>query len=446
MKTPFTFMLALSLSACSGPAQKPSLSRPNILFILTDDQRWDALGCFGNASIRTPHLDRLASQGIRLDAFYPAAPLCCPSRAAFLSGRYPHQNGVLNNAPVRDGRRFPDETVDLDAGSDTLATRLNAAGYRTGFVGKSHLGGDPRKWGFQECPLWFPGGATRHKEARLLREGKPWMSDKPITVAFADAAIRYLESRRAGEPWMLWLATTAPHAPYLHDPKHPYKVQDLSPPPGWPRNQAFPSDADWAGYYSTISMMDEQIGRVLDRLDDLGLAENTFVFMASDNGFMMGSHGHKAKQVWFEESARTPALARWPGHIRPGDAVSAPVVGVDLLPSVLALAGAAPAPGLEGRSMIPALTGGKPLREAAFAEVQMGGVNDVEPGDFWQMIRDGRWKYVRSRDATEHLYDLESDRNELKDLVSDPAFAGTLDRLRIRLDEWLRATPARSPD
>jgi arylsulfatase A-like enzyme len=189
-------------------------------------------------------------------------------------------------------------------------------------------------------------------------------------------------------------------------------------------------------------MLDEQLGRVLDRLDALGLAENTFVFLAGDNGFMHGSHGHKAKQVWFEESARTPALARWPGRIPPGSIVSAPVGAVDLLPTVLELAGAAPRQGLEGRSMIPALTGGKPLREVAFAEVQMGTQRDVEVGDHWQMVREGYWKYVRFRKAPEQLYDLESDPDEQKDLAADPAREEVLTRMRRRLDAWLAATPS----
>jgi len=350
----------LTMALMSLVLQATSEDRPNILFIITDDHRPDALGCYGNASIRTPHFDRIAAEGARFDCFYVAAPLCCPSRAAALSGLYPHQekNLVLNN------RAKP----DLRDPSATVATLLKSAGYTTGFIGKAHMGGDPRTWGFHETPIWLPTGGSKHRNPVLMVDGAEKSVEGQITQIFADAAIRWLD-RHKSDRWFLWLATTAPHTPYVHDPRHPYERAKIQPPPLWPKGKPL-SDADWPGYYSTISMLDEQIGRVVAKLKDLGQLDRTLLVVMGDNGFMHGSHDHRAKSVWYEESARVPALARWPGKIKAGSVVSTPAVSVDLMATFAGVTGARVPEGREGLSLLPALTGKEPLRKVAYAEVQ----------------------------------------------------------------------------
>ncbi len=422
----------------ASPAPKPK--KPNVLFILTDDHRWDGLGCYGNASIRTPNLDRLAREGARLDRFYVASPLCCPSRAAFLTGLAPHQSGVLDN----------NRGVDLPKGTPTVATRLAQAGYVTGFVGKAHtlvprkdpaknrIVATPEDWGFREAPVWLPPGLSEHENPGLMVDGKPLKAEGMITEILADAAVSFIE-RHKDESWFLWLATNAPHTPYLDDPKHPYAMDAIKPPPGWPPTEKFPAgDEDWPGYYSTISHLDTQVGRILDRLDALKLADDTFVLMAGDNGWMYGSHGCPAKQMWYEESARVPALARWPGRVKPGSVVAAPVVSTDFLPSVLALAGLPAPDGLEGASFLPALTGGVPAREVAWSEVR----RTKYGGGHWQMVVKGPWKYVAFTDRDEtHLYNLADDPFEQKDLARDPARPETLKEMAGVLEDWRKKTP-----
>jgi N-acetylglucosamine-6-sulfatase len=383
--------------------------RPNILFILTDDHRPDAMGCYGNESIRTPNFDAIAKEGARLDRFYVAAPLCCPSRAAFLTGLWPHQNGVLNNK----------NKPDLEKETPTIATILGKAGYTTGFIGKAHMGGDPRAWGFAETPIWLPTGSSKHKNPTLMVDGKEREVEGQITRIFADHAIAWLD-RHKGDRWFLWLATTAPHKPYYKDPNHAY--DEIKPPPLWPKGEPL-SDADWAGYYSTISMLDEQIGRVLAKLRETGQLDKTFIFVAGDNGFMHGSHGEPAKSVWYEESARVPALARWPARIKAGTTVAAPIVSVDLLPTLAEIAGVES----KGLSMLPALTGGEAKRKIVYAELG-GNRNKAE----WKMVRTDRFKYVRHDDGTERLYDLEADPNELKNVAGE----SDLTEMRKLLDEW----------
>jgi len=198
----WTIFIFFFLFPLSGFA-KTTDHRPNILFILTDDLRWDTLGCYGSHDIRTPNLDKFASEGARLDAFYVASPLCCPSRAVFLSGLYPHQNGVEWNVGM----------PDLKEGTQTVATLLNRAGYATGFIGKAHLGGNPYKWDFTNCPVFFPRIQMRHLDPTLFVHGKRQVVPGYITEIFTNTAISFLEKHK-NERWFLWFATTAPHLPY----------------------------------------------------------------------------------------------------------------------------------------------------------------------------------------------------------------------------------------
>lgn len=415
---------------------RASRGRPNILFLLVDDLRWDGLGCYGNTSIRTPHLDRLATQGVRLDGFYVAAPSCSASRAALLSGSTPHQNGVLNNLGP------PSSRIDLVAGTPTVATYLNQAGYVTGFVGKAHLGGDPRRWDFQEAPTYVRGGTSPHQDPTLVVDGVSQRVNGLVTEILTDAALDFLDAHRR-DSWFLWFATTAPHTPYLEHPDHPYSREAIEPPPGWPPSEPL-SNEDWPAYYSTISHLDEQVGRVFARLDQLGLTRNTFVFVMSDNGSMLGSHGYEGKELWFEESARCSALVRWPGRIKPGTALAAPIMSTDAFATALDLAGVPQPLGLECRSMLPPLTLGRPVRRAAYSEAyRLRPTNAGNAGyGHWQMITTESWKYVAFLGRPEeHLYHLGLDPFEQADLARRPEYAAILGKMRNAYAEWQAGTP-----
>jgi arylsulfatase A-like enzyme len=405
--------LALIGVLLAAPQQQPPDERPNVVFILIDDHRPDAMGCYGNDVVRTPNFDQLAMEGARLDCFIVAAPLCCPSRAAYLTGLYPHQNGVTTH----DG-------ADPRSKTPTIAETLAKAGYATGFVGKAHLGGDPRKWGFKDAPLWLTTGPA----PRLMADGVEKKVDGSVAQALADAAIAWL-GRRGRERFFLWLAVTG-----RSDPAHAYKRADIKPPPLWPKNEPL-SNADWTGYYSTISAVDEQIGRVLKKMRDDGLIDKTFVFVAGDNGLMHGSHGYPAKSVWFEESARVPALARWPSRVGVKIAVPTPVASVDLYPTLCELAGAAKPEGLEGVSMMKALALESGGRTVAYSEVTPKRGEGVP----WQMVRNDRWKYVKTEDGKEYLYDLAVDPGEQRSVGN----GRQLERMRALHKNWLEATPAR---
>ena len=411
-----------SVTSCDQRADSDKFQRlsdrlPNILFILTDDQRFDAVGYSGNAVLKTPNLDRLASQGMRLDRFYVANPVCFASRANFLTGRYHHEDTL-----ARESWGW-----SLRTGISTVADRLGAAGYVTGFIGKSHLGARPQAWGFDRIPVMIPDDRLRptvdHISPELIVDGIKRSVPGHITQILTDAAIDYVDSHR-DEPWFLWLATTAPHVPYRKFKEYEYQKSEIaeSPPPGWPRTQELVSGKgvfDWPAYYSTISMLDHQIGRLLKQLDALGLTENTIVIFTSDNGIQLGSHGYATKAIWFDESTRVPAVVRWPGMIRPGSVSRNLASAVDFLPTVLDIAGLPPVAGLAGTSLLPLLQRDEAVRTFAYSEswrpAKYGG------GE-WRMIVKGRWKYVNFLNQKEqHLYDMDRDPGELDDLIRSKA-------------------------
>lgn len=459
-----------SLVGCAslqGPSSFGSAAgqRPNILFILTDDLRYDALGAYGNSSISTPNLDRLANQGLRLDRFYVASPVCHPSRASFLSGLYPHQENVVRGYVGYHVRK----------GTKTVATELNRAGYTTGFVGKAHLGGNPHKWGFQEVPAYTERGPTTTPEAKIrdsrfvVTSGADGGTEtrtvaRDTTKFLANKSIQFVRDRR-GEPWFLWLATTAPHSPYFYSRKHPYDLPEDHVPPGFPpgdrtlqddalekflgrylqpNNPAYERarslfDDLWSRYYSHVSTMDHHLGRLLKTLAETGQARSTVVILASDNGILHGSHGLMAKGVWYEEAVRVPAIVRWPGVVEPGHASRDPVSSVDFLPTVLRIAGVEDLPeGSEGRSFLPVLRGRSPSRNYAFSEARR---HKERGGGFWQMVRGDRFKYVEFRNREEnYLFDLIGDPHEQSNLAGDTRYGAVQKKMQNVLERWRTRT------
>lgn len=393
-----------------------------MLIVLTDDQRWDSLGCYGNGDIATPNIDALAAAGARFDAFYDAIPLCCPSRATFLTGRHAHETGIVCKGADHGA------PIDIPEGMPTIATHLGGAGYATGFVGKAHLGGDPTRWGFKDARAVAPGGGCERIDPTLRIDGREAVVKGHSTEIFVDAAIAFLRDQKRERPWLLWLATTAPHSP--NDP--PERMVQR-PPPGWPPGQAMDplAIAQFSGTYASVERLDRELGRLFREIDALDLAATTLVILASDNGFMMGSHGIRAKDTWYEESARVPCLVRWPGVVAPGSLASLGS-SVDLLPTCLEAAGVQTPPGLEGVSLV---TG---KREAVFSSGHLS--DDPETrGDPWFLARRGMLKLVTRGQGDRVLYDLAADPHEERDRITDPTVAADV----VRLDELTAAWLAR---
>ena len=468
MKQLVLLLCLFSLSIARGA----ETARPNILFILSDDQRWDALGAEHNADIKTPVLDALAKNGILFPLATVAVPMCCPSRAALVTGLLPHQNGYFSNKSW---------TPAAGAGftAPTGIELLRQAGYHTSLIGKWHIKPLPWKCGFAEVRTWMPHGADNYVNPELAHGFSDKIKEEKghVTELFADDAVAFLNERgkrggRAdGAPFFLWLAFTAPHTPQRPIPERccePYKgLPREQHPPGFPPDEH--NDRPWAQYYSAITHMDEQCSRVLKALAENGFSENTVVIFLSDNGWMMGSHGYFGKILPDDESIRVPLIVHAPPALQGWTGTSnALVSSVDLTATWLELAGVTAPGGWPGQSILPLLRSEHPqppFRDDVYCEFDD---EEAWPGYAFRMVRTHDWKLVvRPRRADKkvrslekdfreteeeksyfkppvleelQLFDLKNDSHELNDVSRDPAAAGALTEMKLRLKGWMRRT------
>ncbi len=421
------------LGAAAGLARAQP-RRPNVLFLLSDDQRHDTIRTLGNPVIRTPHLDRLARTGTAFTHCFVANPICTPSRATVLTGRNDFRNGVrFFNEKIRPGLPLWPEV-------------MREAGYTTFYTGKWHNDGHPADRGFQVVRNLFPRGMGDHR--MTLGEG-PGKVTGYSSELFADAAIEFLDSRPA-QPFCAFVCFTAPHDPRTpHEryanlyqpadiplpknflPEHPFdngemKVRDEQLLP-WPRTpEAIRKER--AGYYAMISHLDEQVGRILEALERNGQAGETIVLFAADNGLAIGSHGLLGKQNMYDHSVRVPLLIRAPGVGRPGRRSDGLCYLHDLFPTVCELAGVAAPGDLDGRSLRPLLANpdAPRFRDAVFASYR----------DVQRMVRTERWKLIHYPKADRmQLFDLRGDPEETRDLAASPKHRRIVATLREKLRE-----------
>ena len=315
---------------------------PNIVLVLADDLGYGDIGAYGATLIRTPNLDRLAAEGVRLTDFYASSNVCTPSRAGLLTGRYAVRFGLAaGTVTVNDTRGLP-------AGATTIATVLQGAGYRTGLIGKWHLGHHtedqmPNAQGFDEFyGLLHPNDEEQplYRNARASTEP---MAPSALTRRFTEEAVRFI-GERDGQPFFLFLSHTAPHIPLVPSAE-------------------FAGSSQAGAYGDVVQELDWSVGQVLAALDRNGISENTMVVFTSDNGpFPEGSAGglRGGKAGAFDGGYRVPFIARWPGRIPAASSSGAMAMNIDLLATFAEIAGVSPpaGPELDGRNILPLLTGG----------------------------------------------------------------------------------------
>ena len=433
------FLQSAAGALLPGAAQAAS-PRPNILFFLPDQLRAQALGCMGNADVRTPHLDRLAGEGILFRNTLANTPVCCPARATILSGQYAHRNGMVAN-----DLRLRESVV-------TLPQILRDAGYRTGFIGKWHLDGGKRLPGF------VPPGPRRHgfefwaaNECSHTHFHTQYFRDTPEPIPinrfeaaeWADLGIEFLKgSRSDGRPFFLEIAMGPPHDPYKAPPEDAalYDPAKLTMRPNWQAKAGLPGPREIAQYYGCVTAVDEQIGRVLASLDELGMKENTIVLASSDHGDMLGSQGHRLKRKPWEESIRVPGILRYPRGAGKGRVTGCLFTHVDFAPTLLALCGLKPAPGMQGTDLSRVVTG-KTDRgpESAYFEIFGPYRGDGTEGA-WRGVRTSRYMYARRETSPWLLYDLENDPYEMRNLVNETSAHRLLEEMERKLAAWMRRT------
>jgi N-acetylglucosamine-6-sulfatase len=445
--------------------------RPNVVFILTDDQRWDQLGCEGHPFLKTPAIDRIAAEGARFANMFVTTSLCSPSRASFLSGLYAHSHGVVNN--------FTDYPADLPS----FPRRLQESGYETAYIGKWHMGeeSDERRPGFD---YWITHkGQGKYYDTTFNVNGRRMVKDGYYTHRVTDMAVDWLE-REHQKPFLLILGHKAPHTPftpekkYLHiydrvKIKYPDTAFALEGKPKWVdqrldtwhgiygpiygfrekfpdrRPESVKHFADFVrAYTASIKSIDDSTARVYRALKETGKLDNTLLIFAGDNGMFLGEHGMTDKRTMHEPSIRVPLLARYPGLIRPGTVIWQQVLNIDLAPSVLDICGAAPLGKIHGRSFKPLVAGQTAgWRKSWYYEYNYEKQFPYTPNV--RGVRTDRWKYVHyphgdgkpDRHKAE-LYDLKHDPGERKNLIDDPAHAELVDRLKAELRRLMQQTGA----
>ena len=451
--------LLLACIATPAVAQDDRSPRPNVLFLLSDDQRPDTIRALGNPAIETPHLDALVRTGTVFTRAVSPNPICTPARAEIMTGCSSLRNGVLDFG----GKVLPRLTLWAEA--------MRAAGYHTWYVGKWHNDGRPSTRGYEESRGLFSGGGGRWATDDRDWKGRPitgyrgWIFQTDagqkfpekgvgltadISSRFADAAIELIR-RKPKEPFFLHVNFTAPHDPLIMPPGYEGKYDpERIPLPAnflpehsfdhgnlrgrdeqllpWPRTPGAVRE-ELAYYYAVISHMDRQIGRILASLDETGQADHTLVIFAGDQGLAVGSHGLRGKQNMYEHTVGVPLVLRGPG-IAKGARIDAQLYLRDLYPTVCELAGVPIPESVEGRSLVPVMAG---KAESVYPHV-FGYFRH-----FQQMIRTERWKLIEyPQIGRTQLFDLTTDPAEMHDLSADPGQAQRIAALRAKLRAWQR--------
>jgi len=446
-----TFLQALPALAAAQTPRKPR----NIIFILTDDHRYDALGFLkGQPFLETPHLDSLARDGAYLKNAFVTTALCSPSRASVLTGKYAHKHKIVDN------------NTAIPAGTTFFASDLQKAGYKTAFIGKWHMGGesDAPQPGFDRW-VSFRGQGTYLPSANGLNiDGQKVPQKGYITDELTDYAVDFIQ-KQAG-PYFLYLSHKAVHAEFIPAERHKGKFKNATfvPPPSlhaeainrpmWVQNQR----NSWHGvdypYHSTLNIeeyykryaeslcaVDESVGRVLALLKQRGELDSTLLIYMGDNGFAFGEHGLIDKRTAYEESMRVPMLARCPELFRGGQTLPQVVANLDIMPTVLDAAGIPAPPGGDGASFLPLLKG-QPIawRDSLLYEYYWE--RNFPQTPTIHALRTDQYKYIRYHGIwdLDELYDIKEDPHELHNLIKSPAHQETVKRMNQRLFEILEST------
>ncbi|GIW93323.1 MAG: sulfatase [Pirellulaceae bacterium] len=472
-RTACTSIVALFCAVCcfSALGQAQAVKQPNMVLIVVDDLGWTDVGCYGSTFYETPNVDRLAREGMRFLAGYAACPVCSPSRAAIVTGRWPQRSGITDylGAPQpaawrRNTRLLPApyETA-LRLEEQTIAEALKAHGYSTFFAGKWHLGPEgfyPENQGFNfnlgGTERGGPYGGNRY----FSPYGNPRLPDGPPGEHLPDRLARetaqFIRTHR-DRPFFAMLSFYSVHTPLMarEDLKQKYeeKRARLGLQPQWGREG--PRDVrlvqEHAVYAAMVEAMDQAVGTVLKALDEQGLTDHTLVIFTSDNGGLSTSEGWPTSNVplragkgWlYEGGIRVPFIVRWPGVVPAGTENDTPVCGVDIFPTLLAAAGLpTPAqPPLDGINLLPLFQGDALPRRSLYWHYPHYGNQGGAPG---AAVRHGTWKLIEwYEDNSVELYDLESDLSETRNLATE--HPDLVKELQDELHAWQKEVGARFP-
>ena len=431
---------AAAIPSCLSASVGEPRRRPNVIYAFSDEHRWQSMSCGDMPAVRTPNMEALASQGVSFSHCISNYPVCSPHRAILMTGRWPYQQGVIDNS------------IRLDPGGMTLGKAFKAAGYDTAYIGKWHLGGTRAEpFGFSHSLIWT--NTNKHWDASKYhpKEGKPVQPKGYNATLMTDQALAYIDEHRDA-PFFLMLSWNPPHSDFLDPPK---EKEALYPDGSLPPRENVPSATDagrrpddriwnknsWPhcrGYHAHVSAIDDELGRIMSTLDELGLAQDTILVYSSDHGTMMGSHGLGSKRQPYEESIRVPFIVRWPGEIPAGAAPGNLFGTIDVAPTLCSIAGVSVPGEFEGQDFSPVLHG----QEGPDPEAQLimhiskehASHGNQHPAPLFRGLRTRRYTYAHYPDRPWCLFDNNEDPYQLANLIDEPDKAP----LRKELDAMLR--------
>lgn len=456
----------LLASTVAGPAESPP--RPDIVFILLDDLRWDGLSFMGHPFVQTPHLDRLREQGAMMQNAFVTTSICCPSRATFLTGTFANRHGVIDN---ETSEYNPDVTPPL-------TKQLQEAGYETAMVGKWHMGSTAAPRPYFDHWLSFKGQGVYH-DPEVNINGEKVQLTGYTTDLLTDHAIAFVEEQPRDRPYFLMLSHKAVHEPFEPAERHEYAFgrdavtprpaswdDDFSGKPLWQRRQQF-SDYRWAwrtrdieaeqvpdvlplepwrrntkyvDQYRCLAAVDDGVGRLVEAVRQRGNLANTIFVFTSDNGYFHLEHRRWDKRLAYEESLRIPMIVVYPGHIEPGASIPQMVMNVDFAPTILDYAGVEIPELMQGASMRPLFESPAPAwRESIFYEYWTDLVHSIPTT---VAVRTDRHKLIRFPDLNDidELYDLAEDPHEMNNLAVLPGHEALHERMTAMLQEQMVAS------
>jgi len=440
-----------TLGCIAGAWARPAMAKeeeappkkPNFVFFLIDDLGWRDVGCYGTKFYETPAIDRLASEGMRFTDAYAACPVCSPTRASILTGKYPARlnltDWIPGHKPKDPKLLVPAFHQELPLAEVTIAEALKAAGYACASIGKWHLGGEPYYPDKQGFDLNVGGTAKGQPPRYFSPYGIPTLADGPkgeyLTDRLADEAEKFIEQNR-DRPFFLYLPHFAVHTPIQGKEEITAKYA-RKPPDGDQKN---------ATYAAMIESVDDSVGRVMKKLQDPGLADRTVVFFMSDNGGLAGVTSNAplraGKGTLYEGGIREPMIVKWPGVVRSGTTASTPVTSTDFYPTILEMAGLPPKPEqhVDGLSLVPLLKESGPLRRDTLYWHYPHYHRTTPAG----ALRHGDWKLIEYfEDGRLELYNLRDDIGEQHDLAS--AMPEKARELQKMLADWRRSVSAQMP-
>lgn len=456
-------ILAAFISSCGKDPNANQPAQPNIIFIFIDDMGYGDLSAYGNCKIQTPNIDRIGDEGIKFTNFYVAAPICSPSRVGVTTGQYPSRHRITSYIAGGKYNERRGMVNYLDPNQPTIAKAMKKAGYATAHIGKWHMGGGrdvvapkPTEYGFDESIVSFEGlgdrllikGEDLSAQSEKLGEGKiTWVEKHEITPILVDRTLEFIKKQK-DKPFYIHLWPGDVHDPFKAKAEHKDMFKQFA-------NNHYEQE-----FMATLYQLDQEIGRLLNALDEMDLADNTLIVFTADNGptdwkfyydenyIPPGSSDPFRGRKWslYEGGIREPFMVRWPGKISAGATNDSTILhSTDLFPTLCRLAGAEiPDVAFDGQDMSEFLLGkGGQRTQPIFWEY--GSDLDIKPGNPRfisprMAMRDGQWKFLINDDGTQmELYNLSADHAETNNVANDnPAIA---ERMARQIMEWKKSLP-----